>query len=79
MPSLGDSEKGLEIRGRVQRPQEGRSCRLAWEWLRRHRDYQEDYRRLSRRERSSAAAGQFRLKVGALVSLLIHKRPSTSK
>ncbi|WP_430641766.1 transcriptional regulator domain-containing protein [Bradyrhizobium cajani] len=37
---------------------------LAWEWLRRDRDYQEDYRRLSRRERSSAAAGQFRRKWG---------------
>ncbi|WP_456835562.1 transcriptional regulator domain-containing protein [Bradyrhizobium sp. USDA 4509] len=37
---------------------------LAWEWLRRDRDYQEAYRRLSRRERSKPAAGQFRRKWG---------------
>ncbi|WP_092089736.1 transcriptional regulator domain-containing protein [Bradyrhizobium brasilense] len=37
---------------------------LAWEWLRRDRDYQEAYRRLSRRERSNAAAGPFRKKWG---------------
>ncbi|WP_246788847.1 transcriptional regulator domain-containing protein [Bradyrhizobium sp. CIR48] len=37
---------------------------LAWEWLRRDNDYQEDYKRLSRRERSSAAAGEFRRKWG---------------
>ncbi|WP_422110106.1 transcriptional regulator domain-containing protein [Bradyrhizobium elkanii] len=37
---------------------------LAWEWLRRDRAYQEDYRRLSRRERSSATADQFRRKWG---------------
>ncbi|WP_404538353.1 transcriptional regulator domain-containing protein [Bradyrhizobium sp. USDA 223] len=37
---------------------------LASELLRRDRDYQQDYRRLSRRERSSVAAGQFRGKWG---------------
>ncbi|WP_370191665.1 transcriptional regulator domain-containing protein [Bradyrhizobium elkanii] len=37
---------------------------LAWEWLRRDRDYQEAYSRLSRRERSSGAVGQFRRKWG---------------
>ncbi|MBP0111004.1 transcriptional regulator domain-containing protein [Bradyrhizobium vignae] len=51
---------------------------LAWEWLRRDRDYQEDYGRLSRRERSNAAAGQ-PPEVGALVFQLIRKRRSTSK
>ncbi|MDA9513051.1 hypothetical protein XI04_08265 [Bradyrhizobium sp. CCBAU 11430] len=37
---------------------------LAWEWLRRDGDYQQDYKRLCRRERSSAAAGEFRRKWG---------------
>ncbi|WP_407193197.1 transcriptional regulator domain-containing protein [Bradyrhizobium sp. STM 3566] len=40
------------------------AAELAWEWLRRDRDYQEDYKRLSRRQRSSAAAGEFRRKWG---------------
>ncbi|WP_409411138.1 transcriptional regulator domain-containing protein [Bradyrhizobium sp. CIR3A] len=37
---------------------------LAWEWLRRDPSYQDDYRRLSRGERSNAAADQFRRKWG---------------
>ncbi|WP_456865599.1 transcriptional regulator domain-containing protein [Bradyrhizobium sp. USDA 4503] len=37
---------------------------LAWEWLRRDHDYQKDYGRLSRRERSSATTDQFRRKWG---------------
>ncbi|WP_225157422.1 MULTISPECIES: DUF6499 domain-containing protein [unclassified Bradyrhizobium] len=37
---------------------------LAWEWLRRDPDYQEDYRRLSRRQRSSATTDQLRRKWG---------------
>ncbi|WP_442868799.1 transcriptional regulator domain-containing protein [Bradyrhizobium sp. CCBAU 21362] len=37
---------------------------VAWEWLRRDPDYQEDYRRLSRRQRSSATTGRLRRKWG---------------
>ncbi|WP_420831282.1 transcriptional regulator domain-containing protein [Bradyrhizobium acaciae] len=36
---------------------------IAWEWLRRDREYQEDYNALSRKGRSGAA-DQFRLKWG---------------
>ncbi|WP_456815603.1 transcriptional regulator domain-containing protein [Bradyrhizobium sp. USDA 4508] len=36
---------------------------IAWEWLRRDREYQEDYKALSRKGRSGAA-DQFRLKWG---------------
>ncbi|WP_456660793.1 transcriptional regulator domain-containing protein [Bradyrhizobium sp. JR3.5] len=37
---------------------------MAWEWLRRDREYQNDYRGLLSSERSSAMAGQFRRKWG---------------
>ncbi|MGX1350642.1 hypothetical protein AB7M49_004218 [Bradyrhizobium elkanii] len=37
---------------------------IAWEWLRRNREYQEDYRSFVRSGRSSAMAEQFRLKWG---------------